>query len=190
MDLQSEKTIEALQINFADEGSTQHGLTNDVYRYVLEVSSDAHTWRTVVDHERNGRDSPCDYEVLPRSVQGRYIRIRNIHSPNGAKFSLYDLRVLGKGSRAIPERVEGIHSQRDPNDARHATVTWKPSQRAEFYIVRLGVNSKELTLNYQAYDGVTTLTVPSLNSGVFYFVTVDAVNEKGIEDGPPPVSLR
>ena len=185
MDLQSEKTIEAVQINFADEGSTQHGLTDDVYRYLLEISSDAHTWRTVVDHEKEGRDSPDDYEVLPRSVRGRYIRIRNVHSPNGANFSLSDLRVFGKGSLGIPERAEGIQFWRDPNDARHATVTWKPTRRADFYIVRLGANSKQLSLNYQVYDGVTTLAVHSLNSGVSYFVTVDAVNQRGITYGGP-----
>lgn len=190
LDLQTEKTIEAFQINFADEGSMQLGLTNDVYRYALEVSSDSRTWRTVVDHEKDGLDAPDDYEVLPQSVRGRYVRIRNIHSPNNAKFSLSDLRVFGKGSLALPERVAGIQVQREPNDTRNATVTWKPSQRAEFYIVRLGTNSKELTLNYQVYDGATTLTVPSLNTGVSYFVTVDAVNESGIKSGPPSVPVR
>jgi hypothetical protein len=189
-DLQAEKTIQAIQINFADEGSTQLGLTTDVYRYVLEVSSDSRTWRAVVDHEKDGRDAPDDYEVLPQPVRGRYIRIRNIHSPNGAKFSLSDLRVFGKGNLALPERVAGIQAQRDLNDGRLASVTWKPSEHAEFYIVRLGTNSKELTLNYQVYDGATTLMVPGLNSGVSYFVTVDAVNESGIKPGPSLVTFR
>jgi len=190
MDLESEKTIEAFQINFADEGSSQLGLTNDVYRYVLEVSSDSHTWHIAVNHEKDGRDGPDDYEVLPLPTRGRYIRVRNIHSPNGAKFSLSDLRVFGRGSLAPPEKVSGIEVRRDPNDGRHATVTWKLSQRAEFYIVRLGANSKKLTLNYQVYDGATTLMIPSLNSGVSYSVTVDAVNEGGIKPGPPPVTIR
>jgi hypothetical protein len=190
MDLGAVKTIEALQINFADEGATQSGRSTDVYRYVIEVSSDSKAWRTVVDHEKEGRDAPDDYEVLPRAVRARYVRIRNVHSPNGAKFSLLGLRVFGQGSVTVPQRVVGVEAKRDANDARRAKISWKPSARAEFYIVRGGTNAKELNLDYQVYDGATTLTVPALNAGVPYFVTVDAVNEGGIAAGVAPVRVQ
>ena len=62
--------------------------------------------------------------------------------------------------------------------------------RAEFYIVRLGTNPKELTQNYQVYDGATSVDVGSLNVGVPYFVTVDAVNESGVVRGSSAVELR
>ncbi len=190
IDLQAAKTIEALQINFADEGATQTGRSTDVYRYVVEVSNDARAWHTVVDHEKEGRDAPDDYEVLPRAAHGRYVRIRNVHSPNGAKFSLLGLRVFGKGSMAVAQQVVGVEAKRDVSDGRRATISWKPAPRAEFYIVRAGASAKEMNLDYQVYDGATTLTVPALNAGVPYYVTVDAVNEGGIMPGPAPVQVQ
>jgi hypothetical protein len=190
VDLGAAKTIEALQINFADEGATRSGRSSDTYRYVIEVSSDAKAWHTVVDHEKEGRDAPDDYEVLLRAMGGRYVRIRNAHSPNGAKFSLLGLRVFGKGSIALPQRVAGVRAQRDAGDARRATISWKPAQRAEFYIVRVGTSAKVLNLDYQVYDSATTLMVPALNAGAPYFVTVDAVNEGGITTGVAAVAMQ
>ena len=189
IDLGADKTIEAVQINFADEGSTRMGASDDVYKYVLETSKDARKWRTVVDHGTTGRDSPHDYEVLARGERARYVRIRNVYSPNGAKFSLSDLRVFGTGSMALPEKVTGVTVERDAKDARHAAIRWKPASRAEFYIVRLGTNANELTQNYQVYDGATSVEVHSLNLGVPYFVTVDGVNEQGVVRGSEEVKV-
>jgi xylan 1,4-beta-xylosidase len=190
IDLGTKETVDAVQINFADEGSTAMGPTEDVYKYVLEVSEDGKKWRTIVDHSREGRDSPDDYEVLPRSDEARFVRIRNVHSPNGAKFSLSDLRVFGTGNTPLPETVTGVMGQRDPNDPRRATIQWKPSKRAEFYIIRFGTNRDQLTQNYQVYDSATEFEVRSLNDGVPYFVTVDAVNDGGITQGGSTIELK
>jgi hypothetical protein len=180
IDLGRPKVIEAIQINFADEGSTAHGRSQDVYKYILEVSGDADTWSIAIDHGDTGRDSPDDFEVLPRALTARYVRIRNIHSPNEAKFSLSDLRVFGKGNVPMPDQVSGVTIDRDPADPRHATIHWQAADRAEFYVVRLGVNANELTQNYQIYDGATSAEIRSLSVGVSYCVAVDAVNERGV----------
>ena len=190
IDLGGEKTIEAVQINFADEGSTAMGRSHDVYRYVLGVSLDGKSWKSVVDRAQIGKDSPDDYEVLPQAVKARYVRIRNVDSPNGAKFSLSDLRVFGEGTAALPEKVASVQAERNASDGRRGTIRWKAADRAEFYIVRLGTNPKERTQNYQVYDGATSVDVGSLNAGVPYFVTVDAVNESGVVRGSSAVELR
>jgi xylan 1,4-beta-xylosidase len=190
IDLGGEKRVEAVQINFADEGSTAMGRTDDVYRYVLEVSHDGKSWTSVVDHAQAGKDSPDDYEVLLEAVKARYVRIRNVHSPNGAKFSLSDLRVFGKGTAALPGAVAGVQAERNASDGRRGMIRWKAADRAEFYIVRLGTNPKELTQNYQIYDGATSVDIGSLNVGVPYFVTVDAVNESGVVRGGAAVELQ
>lgn len=189
IDLGGDKRIEAVQINFADEGSTTLGRSQDVYKYLLKVSQDGKTWQVAVDHSKIGRDAPDDYEVLPRAVQARYVRIENVHSPNGAKFSLSDLRVFGNGPGKPPETVPGVEAVRDAADARHVTVSWKPVSGADFYIVRLGSSPKALTQNYQIYDGATTAEIRSLNVGVPYSVTVDAVNENGVTKGAKLVSI-
>ena len=185
IDLGAPKRIEAVQVNFADHDSRGLGISHEVYNYVLDVSADGRRWRKVVDHLRDGRDSPHDYEVLPRPERARYVRLRNAHSPDGGKFSLYDLRVFGSGGGARPAQVERVSADRDPVDGRRATIRWTSSKGAEFYIVRFGIRPDLTNQNYQVYDGRTTLEVASLNLGVGYCFAVDAVNENGIASGAP-----
>ena len=51
----------------------------------LELSDDGRTWRRVVDHSAAGRDAPHDYEVLPKAVRARFVRLRNVRSPAAAR---------------------------------------------------------------------------------------------------------
>ena len=190
IDLGAPKRIEAVQINFADQDSAGQGISQDVFRYQLQVSNDAKTWTTVVDASKTGRDAPHDYEVLPKAEHARFVRIQNIHSPDGQKFSLYDLRVFGKGEAPRPRRIASGHGERDPGDGRKATISWKPVPNAEFYVVRFGVRPDLMNQAYQVYDGQTSLSVASLNTGVKYVFAVDAVNEGGIRRGAVIGTIR
>jgi hypothetical protein len=183
IDLGAEMRIDAVQINFADQDSTGKGISTDVYKYVVETSNDARSWKSVIDASTIGRDAPHDYEVLPRSEHARYIRVRNIHSPDNSKFSLYDLRVFGKGAAPVPARVSAGSGHRDPTDRRKATISWQPAANTEFYVVRLGARADELTQSYQVYDGHTSLTVASLNAQAKYYFAVDSVSDGGITKG-------
>jgi hypothetical protein len=180
IDLGGVKTIDAVQINFADEGSTAMGRSEDVYKYVLELSYDGKRWSTAIDHEMTGKDSPHDYEVLQKPVKARYLKLKNVHSPNGAIFSISDLRVFGNGHGAKPGKVTAVTATRDASDPRHLTVHWQSVPNAEFYIVRIGTTPAALIQNYQVYDQATSADIRSLNIGVGYYVGVDAVNENGI----------
>lgn len=190
IDLGGMKTIQAVQINFADQDANARGISNDVYQYVLELSDDGQTWRTVMDRSRDGRDAPHDYQVLPEAARARFVRIRNIHMPDGAKFSLYDLRVFGNGDGRQPTGVTSLSARRDAADGRRLYMEWKPVAGAEFYIVRLGARSGPLNQNYQIYDGKTSLDVASLNLGTGYCFSVDAVNENGISQGQRKQCVR
>ncbi len=183
VDLGAPKRIEAVQVNFADQDSLGRGISSEVYNYVVEVSDDSRKWITVIDKTLSGCDAPHDYQVLRKAVRARYVRIRNLHSPDGGKFSIYDLRVFGIGNGVVPARVDGLSGQRDRNDTRRATITWTPARGAEFYIVRFGSRLGLLNQQYQIYDGATAVTISSLTKGVSYSVTVDAVNENGISHG-------
>jgi len=190
IDLGARKRIEAVQINFADQDSTGKGISTDAYRYRLELSDDGRNWRTAIDRSENGRDAPHDYQVLSRADHARFVRLTNIHSPDGGKFSLYDLRVFGKGSGPRPAAVRGVSATRQPGDARKAMVRWSASRDAEFYIVRIGTAPDRLTQSFQVYDGETSRLIPTLNSGQPYFVAVDAVNEAGIRKATAPVRMK
>lgn len=182
IDLGAPKRIEAVQANFADQDSRGKGISRDVYNYVVEVSDDAVHWRTIIDRTSDGRDAPHDYQVLSSAVRARHVRIRNIHSPDGGKFSLYDLRVFGNGGGARPAAVRSVEARRDPADARRATFAWRAVPGAEFYVVRFGPRPDLLNQSYQIYDG-TRVSVASLTKGVRYYAAVDAVNENGIARG-------
>jgi hypothetical protein len=190
IDLGKRDTVQAVQINFADEGSTTLNRSSEKYLYQLDASVDGLQWKLLVDHSKRGEDAPHDYQVLPKPVAARYIRIRNVFSPNGAKFSLSDLRVFGNGGGAPPAQVAKFDSVLDSTDTRHATITWQPAKGAEFYIVRIGTTPGNLTQNYQVYDGQLAIDVRSLNKNASYFATVDSVNENGVTRGTHISSLR
>lgn len=190
VDLGAPKRIEAVQINFADQDSAGVGASQEVYNYVLEVSDDGRTWRTAVDRSKQGRDAPHDYEVLPKPEQARFVRLRNVHSPDGGKFSLYDLRVFGGGGGARPGKVGSATAVRDAADGRKAVINWTPARGAEFYVVRLGVRPDLLNQNYQVYDGAMSVSVASLNVGAKTCFVVDAVNENGVTRGDAVRCIR
>ena len=172
--------IEAMQINFADQGAHYHGrLTDDAYQYSVQASSDGVSWRTILDRSKNHRDRPQDYTQLPRPVNTRYVRLVNVHCPAGADFSISGWRIFGRGLGKSPGAVQHIAVRRNPADGRKAVVSWSPATRAQFYIVRLGIAPNRLFDNYQIYHGLTA-DINSLNSGVTYYFTVDAVNETGV----------
>jgi xylan 1,4-beta-xylosidase len=189
VDLGKEDTLQAIQINFADEGSKTLGRSTEVYKYVLEGSRDHERWQTLVDHTTNGKDSPHDYEVLPKPVKARYVRIKNVFSPNGANFSLYDLRVFGSADGSLPEEVQGIEGTLDSTDTRHATIRWKKAENTDFYIVRIGPGPGKQSINYQVYDGATSLDIHSLVMGTKYIVSVDSVSEIGVTRGKALVPM-
>lgn len=183
LDLGNRKTIQALQVNFADQDSAIIGASSDGYRYSIEGSIDGRTWQVMVAEKATGRDAPNAYHVLPRAVPARYVRIRNLHSPDGAKFSLSDLRVFGNAAVPLPAKVSSLSAQRDAADPRHARIEWQPVVGADFYIVRLGTREDLMNQNFQVYDKATAVDVRSLNRGTSYVFQVDAANERGISRG-------
>ena len=133
---------------------------------------------------RPGPTRPHDYQVLPRALTTRFVRVRNVHTPYGARFSLYDLRVFGADlATAPPGRVDRPAATRDPADPRRATIVWPAARGATFYVVRLGGAPDAMNQNWQVYDGATMLDVRSLDAGTSYWLAVDAVNERGIARG-------
>lgn len=181
--------INALQLNFADQDSHQLGrLRDDAYRYRVETSDDGRNWTTILDRENNTRDAPHEYAQLPSPAFGRYVRITNFHSPAGARFSMSGLRVFGKSPDPAPEPAGDVVASRNPNDDRSMRVAWTAAPGADFYIVRYGIRPDRLYSNFQVYNA-SNVDINLLNSGVNYFVTVDAINGSGITFGTKVVSV-
>jgi xylan 1,4-beta-xylosidase len=186
VDLGKNCRINAIQINFADQGAVAYDqLTNDGYQYYIEASNDEKNWHAIVDHRKTGRDAPHDYVQLAQPVFARYVRITNVHSPAKGLFSIYDLRIFGSGLGTLPPKVKNVTVTRLA-DQRRAKLHWAPTANAEFYIVRYGIKPDRLFSNYQVYKA-TSLDINALNAGVKYYFTVDAVNSTGITKGNTPL---
>ncbi len=180
VDLQSQCNVSAVQINFAEEGSTLLGRSDAMYyQYLLEYSNDKKTWKKLTNKTENKIDEPHDYVQLSTSVSARYIRLTNYHVPDG-KFAVSGLRIFGKGNGKLPQSVSSFTAVRDTADARNITLTWQ--RNANGYNIRYGTQPNKLYLNYQVFN-TDTLTIHSLNKLQDYYFTVDAFNENGITKG-------
>lgn len=183
VDLQQQCEIDAIQVNFADQDADmQNAFISEGYGYTVLASGDGVTWHMIVDRRTDRRDAPHDYVQLEHPEKARYIKIINEYSPAGEKFSLYDLRIFGKAPGSSPAQVKTISARLNHNDQREAFISWTPARHADFYIVRYGIAGDKLWSNYQVYNK-TSLTIGSLNVGVPYYVSVDAVNGHGITPG-------
>ncbi len=175
--------LEALQINFADQGMTNLGrMENDSYRYYVQISADGKIWQTCLDRSDNLRDAPHDYTQLEKPVTVRYVRLVNVHTPGDGLFSVSGFRLFGNGLGKTPAQLKGIEVVRDASDSRQVHASWQPAKDADFYIIRYGIARDRLFNNYQVYKA-NHFDINSLNVGTSYYFTVDAVNDSGIARG-------
>lgn len=180
VDLETVSEIRAVQINFAEQNATARGRADESFQqYVLDVSADGKTWRTLADKSRTAADAPHDYIELEKPHAARFVRLTNIKTAGAGKFSIRDLRVFGRANVAKPSKIENVIVKRNPNDGRKAVIEWQPSPNARGYNVRFGVSPKKLYGVYQINRG-NSLVTNGLNKGVRYYFAVEAFNENGV----------
>jgi hypothetical protein len=190
VDLGTACRVEAVQINFADQGATNLGrLVNDFYQYKVEVSADGKKWSSAADRSAFRQDSPHAYVQLDQPLQTRYLRLVNVHTPAGGLFSVSGFRVFGNALGKAPSAVKGLKVERDSADSRSAHASWDAVPQADFYILRYGVAKDRLFNNYQVYDA-SQLDLHSLNDGVGYYFAIDAVNGSGVTRGTEIVQVK
>lgn len=182
MDLGELYSVNAIQINFADQDAAAvEGRDNDFcYRYRLEVSADGDGWHEVPLHAP--ADLSHDYIELDAPQTVRFVRVTNQGViPAGGKFAVSGLRVFGHGNGQAPAAAPAFHAERQP-DERNMRITWDAKPDAQGYMVRFGVSPEALYTHYQVI-GDTSADIGCLNTGVSYYVTVDAYNESGMTAG-------
>ena len=189
MDLQKSCTVNAVQINYAENNMKLFGRSPDIYyQYLLEYSSDNKTWKTLADKTKNTTDAPHDYIELKTPVKARYIRLTNYRMPDGT-FALAGLRVFGNGGGKAPTPIENLNMTRQENDRAVVKLNWTPSPGAIGYNIRYGTAKDKLYHTYQVL-GENTVTIRSLNSLQKYYFTVDAFNESGVTKGKKIIELN
>jgi hypothetical protein len=189
VDLGSTPRVRAIQVNFAEQGTTARNREGAApARYVVERSDDGARWTTLIDRSASTRDAPHAYVELEQPVTARHLRVRNVRAAAGGTFSIRDLRVFGESDVELPGAVSGLQARRHDDD-RSVTLSWPAAPRARSYVVRYGIAPGKLYASWQT-GNVTSLTMNSLNHGVRYWFTVDAVGEGGVKRGTEVVEAR
>lgn len=189
IDLQKECTVNAVQLNYAENETKLFGRSADIfYQYLLEYSVDGKTWKTLADKTQNKTDVPHDYIELSTPVKARYLRLTNYHVPDGT-FAIAGFRVFGNGGGANPANVESLKVVRSSGDRCEVTLNWPKTNDVTGYNIRYGTQKDKLYHNYQVL-GANSLTIRSLNSTQKYYFTIDAFNENGIAKGKNVIEVN
>lgn len=188
-DLGEVSTVNAIQINYADQDAEFLGKTlGKFHQYILWQSDDGKKWKILIDKSKNNSDIPHEYVELPQPVRARFLKLENIHMPTG-KFAISGFRVFGKGNGNAPDSVHDFIVLRTEKDKRSAWIKWQPVAKAFAYNIYIGETPEKLYNCIMVYDAneywlkTLDLTKP------FYF-TIEAINENGVSPRKVPIRVE
>ncbi len=185
-DLGEVSTVQAIQVNYADQDvdSSFLGKINGIYhQYVIKYSLDGKSWKVAVDKSANKTDVPHDYVELSKPIEARYIRLENRHMAAG-KFAISGLRVFGKGHGDKPGVVKDLIVLRGDHDKRSAWLKWGHISNSTGYVVYSGISPDKLYTSIQVF-GANEYYFKSMDKDRTYYFQIEAFNENGIgERGP------
>jgi xylan 1,4-beta-xylosidase len=178
-DLGSVSTVNAIQVNYADQDAEFLGKSRDVYhQYKIYHSLDGKLWKVLVDKSQNKSDVPHDYIELNTPVTTRFIKIENHHMPTG-KFALSGVRVFGEGNGPAPVPVKGFTVLRTEKDKRSAWIRWNLSDDAYAYNIYIGAAPDKLYNCIMVY-GKNEYYFKGMDNQLPYFFQIEAINENGV----------
>jgi beta-xylosidase len=178
VDLESPKTVQAIQVNYYDHKAQQFDRANDIYhQYRIFASENGEDWTLVIDKSDNDRDVPHDYVELQSPLRARYIKLENLHMPTG-NFALSGLRVFGSAEGVAPAAVKKLKVDRDKDDPRNAMISWTPVDGAYGYNIYYGIAPDKLYNAITVY-GDTQYDMRGLDRATEYYFSIEALGESG-----------
>jgi len=178
VDLGGERTVNALQVNFAEHHAGLFGKQLHIYQqYQVLGSHDGNHWKLLVDKSRNEKDVPDDYVELPQPVRARFLKLVNIHVPGGS-FAIGDFRVFGNKDGARPEIVKNFTVIR-ATDKRNMSLKWDPVAGAYAYNIYYGIAPGKL-YNCIMVINQEHLDFRGLNRDTSYYFSIEALGETGV----------
>ena len=189
IDLGSEQTVRAAQMNYVDHKNNVFKTDASVYtQFKLLGSSDGKTWRTLADltdtSRYEKRDRVCAYVTLPKTEKARYVRYENVYAA-GPYLAINGFRIFGNGAGRAPATPTSLLAKRQKDD-RNADLSWQPVSGAVGYNIRWGIAPDKLYQTYQFWADDTAgrpgtpFELRALNQGVPYFFAVEAFDENGV----------
>lgn len=197
LDLGVSCTVNAVQINFADdfgdvatlpEGAALVGdqgrgryieTRSFSTRWLLEGSEDGTNWFVIEDKRNANTDLTHDFIVREEGFKARYLKLTVTQLAYDAPACVSGLRVFGKATGNAPAKVNGPTALR--TDGMTMQVEWQGN--ATGYEVLWGHKPDKLYHSYRVF-GKTSLEIRALvESCPQYYLRVDAFNESGITQG-------
>ncbi len=192
-DLGNVSTVNAIQINYADQDVANDHLGkinggDQYHQYKLYYSVDGKKWNVLADKSNNKIDVPHDYVELPKAVQARFVKLENIHLPTG-KFAISGLRVFGKGNGVKPDDVKGFIVLRTEKDKRSAFIKWRPVDNAYAYNILYGTHPDKLYTCIMVHSN-NEYWMKAMDSQKTYYYTIESINENGVSERSAVVKVE
>jgi len=183
-DLGEKSTINAIQINYADQDVELMGKpeTTTGHKYIIYSSNDNKNWKVLVDKSKNTKDVPHDYIELDKPASARYLKLENIQMPTG-KFAISGFRVFGKGSGQKPNAVQNFVPLRaeakKKGERRSVWFKWQQEENADGYVIYFGKSADKLYGSIMVY-GKNEYYFNGLDRSDAYYFQIEAFNNNGI----------
>lgn len=184
-DLGEVSTINAIQINYADQDAEFLGKSSGVYhQYKIYGSNGGKKWTVLVDKSNNETDVPHDYIELEKPASARFLKLENIKMPTG-KFALSGFRVFGKGAGEKPKPVEDFivlrNSPQKFGERRNSWLRWKQNDLADGYVIYFGKSEDKLYGSIMVY-GTNDYYFSGMDRADAYYFQIEAFNSNGISE--------
>jgi hypothetical protein len=178
-DLGAISTVNAIQINYADQDAQFLGKQTGIFHQYRTLGSiDGKKWQTLIDKSHNTTDVPHDYVELPQPARVRYVRLENIHMPTG-KFAISGLRIFGRGDGPPPDSVDQFFVLRTQKDKRSAWIKWQPVDNACGYNIYYGTAPDKLYNAIQVNDA-NDYWFKVMDKEKTYYFSIVSFNENGV----------
>lgn len=178
-DLGALSTINAVQINYADQDATLMGKQTVIFhQYKLYSSDDGVNWKMLIDKSTNKTDIPHEYVELATPVNARYLKLENIHMPTG-KFAISGFRVFGKGVGVVPDTVQHFVVLRGDGERRNSWLKWQVNPAASGYTIYTGTAPDKLYTSIMVH-GSNEYYFTAMEKDQPYYFQIEAFNENGI----------
>jgi xylan 1,4-beta-xylosidase len=188
-DLGNVSTVNAMQINYADQDAEFLGKQTDIYhQYKMYYSVDGKKWTVLIDKSQNKTDIPHEYVELEKPLQARFIKVENIHMPTG-KFAISGLRVFGNGNGAKPDAVKNFIVLRTEKDKRSAFIKWKPVDNAFAYNIYYGTHPDKLYSCIMVHSN-NEYWMKAMDLQKTYYYSIEAINENGVSEKSKTIKVE
>lgn len=178
-DLGKTSSVNAIQINYADQDATTMGKVEGLYhQYKLYGSIDGKNWTTIVDKSNNKTDVPHDYITFEKPINTRFIKLENIHMPSG-KFAISGIRVFGKSNGTLPDLVKHFVVLRGDSERRNSWLKWQVNENATGYMIYTGTAPDKLYTSIMVL-GTNEYYFSAMEKDQPYYFQIEAFNESGI----------